>query len=307
MKLLKEYVMDFHQLEYFADVAKTQNMGQSAENLHISQPALSMSIKRLENELGVELFDRHNHSIFLNSYGRLFLRYAEYCIKDLNEGKKQLNMALTAKTNTISIMCPVYYLTGVLFDAFCSVNPSVTVEYHFYQYWMIEEALLNKTLDICITSTKVDNPQLENVFITSRTMGVLCPEGHRFEGRDAIVVNDLRNEKHLSFPENKMPRYDLDMVCSNRGFRPNVVFESDSFSTLLQMCKKGKGILQTSLESTKLLDMRGLFFVPYESSETDAHVKLYMVTRKNGNSPFMDAYKAVVMNALAGESPVELA
>ena len=160
--------MDTNQLLYFADVAKTQNMGQSAENLHISQPALSMSIKRLENELGVELFDRHNHSIFLNSYGRLFLRYAEYCIKDLDEGKKQLKAALDSKNNKISIMCPVYYLTGILFDAFCSVNPNVTVEYHFHQYWMVEESLLNKTLDICITSSIAENPQLENTFITDR-------------------------------------------------------------------------------------------------------------------------------------------
>ncbi len=293
--------MDINQLVYFADVAKTQNMGQSAENLHISQPALSMSIKRLENELGTELFDRHNHSIFLNSYGRLFLRYAEYCIKDLEEGKKQLKAALNAKSNTISIMCPVYYITGILFDAFCSVNPNVTVEYHFYQYWMVEEALLNKTLDICITSSKVSNPQLENTFITNRTMGMLCPAGHRFEGRESIAVNDIRDEKHLTFPENKMPRYDLDTICNSRGFRPNVVFESDSFSTLLQMCKKGKGILKTSLESTRLLDMRGLFFVPFEKSEVDAHVKLYMVTRKSSNNPYMEDYKAVVMSALAGE------
>ena len=68
MLIKGEYSMDINQLVYFADVAKTQNMGQSADNLHISQPALSMSIKRLENELGTELFDRHNHSIFLNSY-----------------------------------------------------------------------------------------------------------------------------------------------------------------------------------------------------------------------------------------------
>ena len=290
--------MDINQLIYFADVARTQNMGQSAENLHISQPALSMSIKRLESELEVELFDRHNHSIYLNSYGRLFLRYAEYCIKDLEEGKRQLKTAVEAKTNTISIMCPVYYLTGILFDAFCSVNPNVTVEYHFYQYWTVEEALLGKTLDICITSSKADSPQLENTFITDRTMGVLCPAGHRFEGRSSILVHDLRDEKHLSFPENKLPRYDLDTLCSSRGFMPNVVFESDSFSTLLQMCKKGKGLLRTSQESTKYLDMRGLCFVPFDASEEDAHIKLYMVTRKNGNNPHMEEYKKVVLTAL---------
>ena len=283
--------MDINQLVYFTDVAKTQNMGKSAENLHISQPALSMSIKRLENELGTELFDRHNHSIFLNSYGRLFLRYAE-------EGKKQLASALSAKSNTISIMCPVYYLTGILFDAFCSVNPNVTVEYHFFQYWMVEEALLNKTLDICITSSKAQDPRLDNTFITRRTMGGLCAEGHRFEGRQSVTVIDLRDEKHLSFPENKTPRYDLDTICSNRGFHPNVVFESDSFSTLLQMCRKGKSILRTSQESTRLLDMRGLVFVPFDKTEFDAHVQLYMVTRKAGNSPYMEEYKKVVLTAL---------
>jgi len=298
--------MDYNQLEYFVNVAKTQNMGASAEVLHITQPALSMSIKRLENELGVNLFDRHNHTINLNSYGRIFLRYAEASLKELRDGKNQLKNALDSKKNKISIMCPVYYLTGLLFDAFCEVNPNVSVEYHFFPYWMIEEALINTELDICITSSEISNPMLENEFLTDRAMGVLCYLGHQFQGRDHITVNDLRNERLLSFSETKTPRYDLDIMCSKRGFQPDVVFESDSFSTLVNMCRKGKGLIRSSYESTKLIDMTGLFFVPFEPSELDAHARLYMVTRKNDSNPFMEQYKEVIRFTLTRKPKTDL-
>ena len=64
-------LMELLQFRYFMTAAKYENMTKAAEELHIAQPALSQSIKRLETELGVELFDRSRHRIALNEHGRL--------------------------------------------------------------------------------------------------------------------------------------------------------------------------------------------------------------------------------------------
>lgn len=66
--------MNLQQLEYFRELAKTQNMSKSAEKLHISQPALSGTLKALENELGISLFDRKGRTIVLNNNGSEFLK-----------------------------------------------------------------------------------------------------------------------------------------------------------------------------------------------------------------------------------------
>lgn len=64
--------MEWQQLHYFSTLAKIQHMTRAAEELSISQPALSRSIARLEEELGVPLFDRHGRGIYLNHFGQSF-------------------------------------------------------------------------------------------------------------------------------------------------------------------------------------------------------------------------------------------
>ena len=288
--------MDFAQLEYFISVAKTQNMHVSSENLHISQPALSRSIKRLEEELGVVLFDRNNHNICLNRYGQLFLKYAELCLNNYREGKEAIQKFLRNTQNKISIMCPMFYLTGLVFDAFCSVNPNISVEYHLFPYWAIEDALLNKELDFCVTVHPVSDPQIESTLIMPITMGIICPKGHRLEKRSYVTIDELRNENHISFPEDKQTRNDLELLCNNKGFRPNVVFESDSFSAQVQMCKSGKGLIMTSLNATSYIDMNGLDFIPFDNLDTNDHFNLYLLMRKDSVKQF-SKYKEAVLDS----------
>ena len=273
--------MDIEQLEYFLNVAKTQNMHTSAEDLHISQPALSRSIKRLEDELGVELFDRHNHSININSYGVLFQRYAESCVNTYKGGKSELQKAIKKAQNKISIMCPVFYLTGILFDAFCGINPNITVEYHTFPYYAIKDALINKDLDLCLTAHPIDDQQIFCMQIRPLTMGILCPKAHRFANRQYISIYELKNEKHISFSKDIQPRMDLEFLCNSKGFYPNVVFESDSFSSLVQMCKKGSGLLMTSKESISYIDTNSLVFVPFDPMDEQVSFKLYLMMRRD--------------------------
>ena len=291
--------MDINQLEYFINLADTENMGRSSEVLHISQPALSMSLKRLESELGVELFDRRNHNIYLNSYGRLFLRYAQACVKNIEDGRQELKLVIQSKLNKISISCPLYYLTGLIYDAFCDIDSNATVEYQAIPYWMTEEALLNKTLDICITITKAQSDKIENTFLANRSMGIICPKGHRFENKKFITIEDLKDENHLSYPENKPFRYDLEVLCSKRGFKPNVVFEAESFHALLQMCKKGRGVLMTSQTASNICDMTGMIFIPFDPREPDSQAQLYMLSLKDNNNPHIAKFKEVIIQVLS--------
>ena len=78
--------MELTQLEYFLEVARRQHITQAAEALNITQPALSKTIARLEDDLGVKLFDREGKGIRLNEYGQTALHYAErilYTIGDM--------------------------------------------------------------------------------------------------------------------------------------------------------------------------------------------------------------------------------
>ena len=69
--------MELLQFRYFLEAARYENLTRAADELHIAQPALSQSIMRLENELGVKLFDRRNHHVYLNDQGKLFKEAAD--------------------------------------------------------------------------------------------------------------------------------------------------------------------------------------------------------------------------------------
>lgn len=80
--------MEFQQLAYFIECANMESISEAAAALHISQPALSKSVKKLENELGFSLFDRTGRRIRLNERGRIFLQGVETSLRDLNEARQ---------------------------------------------------------------------------------------------------------------------------------------------------------------------------------------------------------------------------
>ena len=82
--------MDLTQLKYFQAVAKTGNVSKAAEKLFVTQPNLSKSISRLEDELGVPLFEHRRGKILLNEYGRVFLGSVELAFHELNNGRQTI-------------------------------------------------------------------------------------------------------------------------------------------------------------------------------------------------------------------------
>jgi LysR family transcriptional regulator, transcription activator of glutamate synthase operon len=79
------------QLKYFKKIAEAQSMTRVAEEIHISQSALSKTIRTLETELGVKLFDREGKYIKLNENGKIFLKYVNRNLQSLEDAKKELS------------------------------------------------------------------------------------------------------------------------------------------------------------------------------------------------------------------------
>lgn len=95
--------MDLMQLQYFVQVAKLESITKAAEVLHISQPALSLSIKRLEDELGVELFNRVRKRIFLNEVGQDFLNELLPTLKQLDNLNRKFDRSSKVSRPSIHI------------------------------------------------------------------------------------------------------------------------------------------------------------------------------------------------------------
>ena len=95
--------MEWQQLEYFQMLAKIQHMTKAAEQLSISQPALSRSIARLEDELGVPLFERQGRSIRLNRYGELFVKRVHNIMREYQAGLQEIQQIVDPNHGEVSL------------------------------------------------------------------------------------------------------------------------------------------------------------------------------------------------------------
>lgn len=118
--------MELLQLQYFRKAARLQHISLAAEQLHIAQPALSQSIKRLERELGVPLFDRKGRHIVLNEYGKILLKHTEQIFSSLESAQSEISKLQNQMKNTISLCVKAASaLMPMLLEEFHSLYPNV--------------------------------------------------------------------------------------------------------------------------------------------------------------------------------------
>ena len=97
--------MDINQLQSFQTIIEMKNLTKAADKLHISQPALSASLSRLEHELGYVLFDRVSRRLQLNDYGQIFAKYAANILQNVQEASAELARHADSLSTTDGLLC----------------------------------------------------------------------------------------------------------------------------------------------------------------------------------------------------------
>lgn len=151
-------IMDFKQIEYFLEVAKTENISRAAKNLYVSQSTLSKSIKRLETELGVKLFERNKTGITITNAGIKLKNHFDASknnfqdVQELFDGNN--NNVKTLKIGMISELYPIFHDKIKMFS---KKHPEVKLIFHEGTYLQLERDLVLGHSDICISTLFQDN------------------------------------------------------------------------------------------------------------------------------------------------------
>ena len=119
--------MDLTQLKYFQAAARTGNITRAAAELYVSQPNLSKSITRLEEELGVPLFDHRKGKIELNDYGRMFLSSVDIAFSELSSGVQNIQRMYAASQFMLSLGCNIRGYLADNLPAFSSAHPEIGI------------------------------------------------------------------------------------------------------------------------------------------------------------------------------------
>ncbi|WP_405112883.1 LysR family transcriptional regulator [Paenibacillus sp. FSL K6-1217] len=234
--------MELLQLQYFITVARLEHMTEAAHRLHVTQSSLSKTIQRLEEDLGVPLFDRSGRKLRLNGPGRRFLERAEKALFELEQGRQELKDLYSLESGTLELaVTTASTLPGIL-RAFRLRQPDI----HFHvQMLPMQEmiALLQRgEVDFCLSSPPVRGEEIECQVVCNDHIYLAVPAGHPLADRKSLALIELKDEWFVGVKQGYGIRDLVDSVCQASGFMPRYAYEGDEPARLIGLVEAGIGV-----------------------------------------------------------------
>ena len=226
-------------------VAKLEHFTRAAEELYVAQPSLSRAIARLEEELGVDLFDRQGRQVRLNRFGRFFLHRVERVLHELEVGKQELADIVGTERGEIGLVFQhtigVYVLPDML-QEFLSAHPAVTFRLAHTSTAPILRQLREGEFDLCISSLPFDRKQLQATALMTEEIFLAVSSGHRLAARKHIQLKEVADEPFIAMKRGYSLRDIGDELCRKAGFEPKIAFEGDEMPTVRGLAAAGLGV-----------------------------------------------------------------
>ncbi len=234
--------MELMQLRYFVTVAQLQHLTRAAEQLRISQPALSKAISRLEEELGTELFDRSANRISLNSSGRLYLQYVSQALSILDSGETALQCQGGVVSGSVSIMTSCSGILQPAIRSFLTENREIHYQQYRYTSELIAELLEGGTADFAVTTTPISSTKFSwTTLVEDELFAVISPENSLWQ-QDCITMEQLRDQP-LIISNNLLSIHDVvEEGFSRYGMNPKIAYELNNPPLTQQLLEENRGI-----------------------------------------------------------------
>ncbi|AEB83415.1 LysR family transcriptional regulator [Alicycliphilus denitrificans] len=239
--------MDEHRLKCFVAVYEQGSVSAAATRLHMTQPPLSILLRKLEDELGVTLFDRSGHRLAPTATGELFYLRAKALLANLQTMRRELREAEQGARGSVHIGCAtaasLFVMPGVMEDLRSS-GLDITVHVQEGETGYMLQRLRERSLDLVISRSEYIAPELETRIIMDEPLQVALPPDHPQAGCDRVRLEDLRHDRFL-LHRSPLGAGISDMVlraCQQAGVVPNVVYWGGETLPMLLMAQKGLGV-----------------------------------------------------------------
>lgn len=289
--------MDITQLQYFKRLAETEHLTRTAEELYISPSTLSMSISRLEEELGVPLFSRVGRGIQLNSYGMAFLSEVDKALESLNQGVRRLEQMKRNARKKIRLITPTIMGFSGLMMELEQRFPDIVLNTSQATVSSIVPLFLQGEVDLCVIATELFAPELEGCVLRHQSIGLVIPESNPMASRSSITVEEAAELSYATYPQGYTQRSLMNQMFSQKGFFPSVSFESDSLFELMRTVAHGKHALVIANRVFDNYPLPGTRYIPILDADVDYDLRLYWLRNKPGvtERPMVTAVREIIL------------
>lgn len=234
--------MELLQLSYFRVVANLEHMSRAATELGIAQASLSKAIKRLEQELGVPLFDRQGRGIRLNQFGTIFLRHVEDILDDLTAATDEVRDRAGLHQGVVSVAAGALHWLPPLLQPFLTAHPAVQFRLSQHSLADMHQLLASGEIDLCFIPADPATPTVRWRPLGSEEIFLVVPPTHRLAGRSTVPLREVAAEGMILGKPGGVLREVMDDAFRTAGIRPQIVCEADEPGAVEAFVAAGVGV-----------------------------------------------------------------
>lgn len=291
--------MELRHLRHFIALAEEGHFGRAAERVFVVQQALSSSIRKLEDEVGVPLVTRSTRRVELTPAGVEFLAGARETLALAEQTLERTRRAARGEVGRLTIG----FVGGMAFGGlprivrvFRERFPAVGVELRELSAEEQEAALRAGQIDVGLLLLPVRDPSLEARALWREPLVAALPAAHPLTGHERLSISDLAGEDFVFFPRQQRATY-FDQVmrwCAESGFTPRVVQEALEIPTLLSLVSAEVGVF-LPIRFFQSLGMDGVVYRPVQDAPL---VDIVAVWRRGEKDALLDGFLAVAVEVL---------
>lgn len=259
--------MDCRQLRYFVAVAEELNFGRAARRLHISQPPLSVQIKALETELGIQLFERNSRGVQLTPAGTEMLEaaYEVLGLLDLLPARVFAAQADGSRTFDVgAVPLAIPNLLPAVLRKLSAAFPSARLVVHEMNSSEQIEALESGKLHVGLVRSGFQSTKLAQKAQLAEKVVAAVPSNHPLSSCNEITLSQLKHEDFV-FYAREVSRWQFDeliRICETTGkFTPRVAYQSHTVMHQMGLISAGLGVALVT-ELTKSIHIEGVSYLP---------------------------------------------
>lgn len=269
--------MELNNLRYFYEAAKCGHITKAAENLHIAQPALTKSIKALEDELNIKLFYKAGRGVKLSEYGEFLKEKIEPIIDELDVLPVAIKNFTDLNENTVSInVLAASTITTDIIIKFKKIYPNV-------MFKMIrKENETNADIEILTNAKNYDSfVSVKKRALIEEKIHVAVPIESPLAKKEKIELIELKSSEFIALSGSRRFRPLCDAYCEYAGFKPRVTFESDSLIAVKNLIAAGVGVAFWPEFSWGKITHKNIKVLDIVKPDMKREIILYLTSRKN--------------------------
>jgi DNA-binding transcriptional LysR family regulator len=256
---------DLADLRAFVALAELESFRAAAEALHLSQPALSRRIGKLEDALGVRLFDRTTRSVNLTAVGRDFSRKARDLLDELENTLLGIRDVAAKRTGEVTVACvpsAVYYFLPGVMKQYHERYPMIRVRVVDEDANAVLSTVIRGEADFGLNFIGTQEPEIEFEPVLKEPFVAACRRDHPIARKRKISWAELNEHDYMTVAKSSGNRLLIDLALTDIPARPRWFYEVRHVSTLVALVEAGLGVAAVPRLAMPLTDHPTLVSVP---------------------------------------------